>query len=151
MIKIGGEVFPAFNPYDKPTYEIHLSGCTRKCKGCHNEILQNFNYGEELNTIEFINKLKTRVKLYDVISIMGGDLLCQDFFEAKDFINMLKLAFKKKEFWLFTGAEIHEVPLWAKEDFDYIKTGCYKEELKQEGFPASSNQKLLRKGVDYDV
>ena len=148
-MKIGGEVFPAFNPYNKPTYEIHISGCNRKCKGCHNYNLQDFTFGEELNLNEYIKKLKKRVKFYDVIAILGGDLLQQDFVEARDFAIQLRTAFRKKELWLFTGEEIHLVPKWAKEVFDYIKTGPYMERKAQEGFPASSNQKLLKKGKDY--
>ena len=150
-MKIGGEVFPAFNPYNKPTYEIHVSGCKRGCKGCHNDALQDFEYGQEVDMSKFISKLKKRVKLYDAISIMGGDLLHQNFFEARDFVMQLRMAFRNKEFWLFTGEKIHNVPKWAKEYFDYIKVGAYREDLKQEGFPASSNQKLLKKGVDYHV
>ena len=148
-MKIGGEVFPAFNPYSKSTYEIHISGCTRHCKGCHNYDLQDFNFGEELNLNKYIEKLKKRAKFYDAIAVLGGDLLCQDFFEAKTFAVTLRTAFPKKELWLFTGEEIHSVPKWAKAIFDYIKVGPYMEKFWQEGFPASSNQKLLKKGVDY--
>ena len=150
-MKIGGEVFPAFNPYDKPTYEIHISGCNNRCPGCHNELLQDFEYGEELDLNKFIIKLKQRTKFYEAIAILGGDLLSQDFFEAKDFGTQLRVAFPKKELWLFTGEEnIYLVPAWAKEVFDYIKVGCYDETRKQDGFPASSNQQLLKKGKDYN-
>ena len=148
-MNIGGEQYPVFNPYDKPTYEIHVSGCRRNCKGCHNKELQDFNYGEELNTHKIINKLKKRKKFFDTISIVGGDLLCQDFFESWNFIISLKSSFRNKEFWLFTGDEIHNVPKYAKEIFDYIKVGRYIEESKTKGFPSSLNQKLLKKGVDY--
>ena len=150
-MKIGGEVFPAFNPYNKSTYEIHVSGCTRKCKGCHNSDLQDFTFGENLDLNEYIKKLRKRAKFYDIIAILGGDLLCQEFDEARAFAIQLRTAFRKKELWLFTGEEIHGVPKWAKEVFDYIKTGPYMEKFKQEGFPASSNQKLLKKGVDYGL
>jgi len=148
-MKIGGEVFPAFNPYHKSTYEIHISGCTRKCKGCQNPILQDFEYGEDLDIDTYLFALQKRAKFYDAICIMGGDLLCQDLVEAETFAKVLKVAFPQKELWLFTGAELEVVPDWAKETFDYIKTGTYQEHLKQTGFPASSNQKLLQKGKDY--
>jgi len=149
-MKLGGEVFPAFQPYNKPTYEIHVSGCTRNCKGCHNYALHDFNYGEEINLNEYFKKLKKRAKLYEAVCIMGGDLLCQDTIEAMDFVKMLKVTLSNKELWLFTGEDdINSIPRWAKETFDYIKIGHYDEDLKQEGFPASSNQKLLQMGVDY--
>jgi anaerobic ribonucleoside-triphosphate reductase activating protein len=149
-MKIGGEVFPAFNPYDKPTYEIHISGCTRGCKGCHNKILQDFNYGDTLEFRLYLRKLKKRSNFYDAISIIGGDLLCQDLKEAEEFSLLLRISFPEKELWLFTGENnLQKIPKWAKEIFDYIKIGCYQEELKQEGFPSSKNQKLLKKGINY--
>ena len=149
-MKLAGEIFPAFNPYNKSTYEIHISGCKNNCKGCHNKEMQDFEYGEELDIDKYIKKLKKRTKLYDAICVMGGDLLSQDFDEASHFTYALRLNFRRKELWLFTGVKgIHLVPKWAKECFDYIKVGPYIENLKQEGFPASSNQKLLKKGKDY--
>ena len=143
-MNLGGEIFPAFNPYNKPTYEIHISGCTRKCKGCHNKELQNFNFGSPLNLDSYIPNLIKKEKFFDAISIVGGDLLCQKEEDALEFISLLRKHFPDKDLWLFTGATEEELPLWAKELFDYIKVGCYKEELKQIGFPSSSNQKVLK-------
>jgi hypothetical protein len=51
--------------------------------------------------------------------------------------------------WLFTGSEKEKIPLWGFEYFDRIKVGSYKEELKQDGFPSSSNQRMLVKRKDY--
>ena len=145
--------FPVFNPYIKSTCEIYISGCTRKCKECHNPELWDFNYGEELNIEELIKYLKDREDLFDIISITGGDLLEQNINEAADFIQKLNEIFKYKQFWLFTGYELKNLQQdkfdWVFIFFDYIKIGCYQKELKQEGFPASSNQKLLIKGKDY--
>lgn len=148
-MKLGGEVFPAFKPYDKPTYEIHISGCKNNCKGCHNKVLQDFDYGEDLDVVKYFTKLKERTKFYEAICIMGGDLLDQDIIEMMDFCKLLQVSFSDKELWLFTGKQIQEIPEELLEIFDYIKVGEYKEELQQEGFPSSKNQKLLKKGVDY--
>jgi hypothetical protein len=87
--------------------------------------------------------------MVDKIRIMGGDLLCQNGIEVLTFCGKLIKYFRDKELWLFTGAEIEEVPDYVKTTFDVIKTGRYVQELHQEGFPASSNQKVLRKGDDY--
>lgn len=148
-MNIGGTTFPAFNPYDKPAYEIYVSGCKRKYKYCQNKELQDFKYGEELVIDNIILKLKERSDLYEVISILGGDLLSQNMEEAENFSRILRASFKNKELWLFTGEEIEGIPGWCFEIFDYIKIGHYDENLKQEGFPSSSNQKLLKKGLDY--
>lgn len=148
-MKIGGTQFPVFNPYKKSTYEIYVSGCKRKCKNCNNQMLQDFDYGKSINISAFFIDLKKRTDLYEAIAILGGDLLHQNEQEALDFSNMLRTSFPNKELWLFTGEELDDIPNWAKEIFDYIKTGCYREDLQQEGFPSSSNQKLLKRGIDY--
>lgn len=146
-MKIGGYIFPSFNPYDKPCFEIYISGCTRNCKGCHANELANFDYGQEINIEEYIKTfLLTRSAFFDIISITGGDLLCQNQDEALEFIEALYLAFPKKEFWLFTGEDdFKKIPDYCTHYFDVIKYGSYKEELKTNKFPITSNQKIWRK------
>lgn len=145
-MKLASIQFPCFNPYNKATVEIFVSGCTRNCMNCCNPRLQDFNLGKELDIEDLITWLNERKGLFKAISIVGGDLLCQNEKEALELVFRLKQAFKDKEFWLFTGFDDFEViPQWCKEQFDYIKYGSYKEELKQDGFPASTNQILWKR------
>lgn len=146
-MKIGGVVFPAFKPYNKSAYEIHISGCTKNCLGCHNKDLQSFEFGDELNFYELVKHMAERRDLFEAISIMGGDLLSQDRSEALEFIFLLRNTFFDKEFWLFTGYEIEELPEWVWQYFHWIKTGPYKQELNSDGLLASSNQKLIDTGL----
>lgn len=152
-MNIAGEQFPAFNAYGgKVAYEIFVSGCDNHCVGCHNPELQDFNtgypwYGRERSKL--FSRMREVRNMFNVVAILGGDLLCQDGRTALIFVENLLNQFRDKEFWLFTGSEIEDVPKWALELFHVIKTGRYVQELHQEGFPASSNQRLLRKGVDY--
>ncbi len=150
-MKIGGEVFPAFNPYEQATYEIHISGCSRNCNSCHNKNLQDFDYGEEIDIEKYIKKLKERQKFFSNISVMGGDLLCQNETEAILFSKALREAFPHTRLWLFTGEEEENIPLWVKTYYDIIKVGEWKIEKKlpEGSFPASSNQKILIRGIDY--
>jgi len=148
-MNIAGIQWPVFNPYHKPTVEIYISGCNKKCKGCHNPELQNHEFGKPLNIEELIKYLKDREDLFEIISITGGDLLVHSEEEIWGLIGGLGEQFLTKELWLFTGYEFKEIPEIVKEWFDKIKISCYNEELKQEGFPASSNQQLLIKGKDY--
>jgi anaerobic ribonucleoside-triphosphate reductase activating protein len=142
--------FPCFNPYIESTIEIYVSGCNRKCKGCHNPELQNFNYGEPLDFEKLINYLKEREELFTSISITGGDLLEQDNMSAQTLVHKLSQFFPNKKLWLFTGANYKEdCYYWVWEYFDVVKLGEYKEELKQDGFPSSSNQRILKKYIDY--
>jgi anaerobic ribonucleoside-triphosphate reductase activating protein len=149
-LNLAGTQFPAFAPYlDRVAYEIYVSGCDRRCPACHSPELQDFSFGEKLDKAQLLKKMKEVRELFDIVSILGGDLLCQNEHEARQFVIWLKNSFPNKEFWLFTGADLREVPDWAKEMFHVIKTGKYISELFQEGFPASTNQKLLHKGDDY--
>lgn len=147
-MKIASIQFPAFNPYNKSTIEIYFSGCLNNCKNCHNPELHNFEIGE-IATLEHINYIIKRKNLFDVVAFLGGEPLNQNDNEFYEVVNCLKSNLQDKEFWLFTGKEIEDVPIWCKSIFDYIKVGRYIEELKQEGFPASKNQRLLKKGKDY--
>jgi anaerobic ribonucleoside-triphosphate reductase activating protein len=141
--------WPVFKPYEQATVEIYLSGCRRNCKGCHNPELRDFNFGKKLDYEEVLKYLEQRVDLFKIISITGGDPLLQDLGELQVFVDMLTFHFSTKLFWLFTGAEFEEVPEWCKKYFQVIKTGIYNVNEKQEGFPASKNQKVWRKGKDY--
>jgi anaerobic ribonucleoside-triphosphate reductase activating protein len=135
--------FPVFTPYKLPTVEIYVSGCTNYCTDCHNEELWDFNYGEKLNIEKLLNYLLERQDLFDCISILGGDLLCQDESDAVNLMWNLHFYFKgKKEFWLFTGKD--SFPEWCNNYFDYIKLGKYIPELTTAGFPSSSNQQLIK-------
>lgn len=140
--------FPCFNPYNKSAIEIYVSGCYGTCKNCHNPQLHNFNVGKPFD-YGCLGYLKEREDLFEVISFLGGEWVDQNPTDAKAVIMLLRNIFKNKEFWIFTRFEINEIPEWYKKAFDYIKIGRYVEELKCEGFPASSNQKLLVKGKDY--
>jgi len=148
-MKINNIQYPVFNPYNKATLEIYVSGCYRNCKGCHNDELKNFNIGKEIEYSEFIPYLLERTFLFECISVTGGDLLCQKEGEAKELSLKIREAFPMKEMWLFTGEdEFRKMPIWTREIYDIIKYGSYKKELKQKGFPASSNQQIWRKNED---
>ena len=148
-MNIGGIQFPTFVPYEKAALEIYISGCTRKCKGCHNPDLWDFNFGKELVIEELLEYMDERKHLFSIISLTGGDLLCQDEVEAMHLVSTLKLIFPEKEFWLFTGEELENCPGWTKILFDKIKTGIYNDSNKTNGFPSSGNQKLNIKNKDY--
>ena len=149
-MRVANIVFPAFNAYDgKVATEIYISGCYRQCPNCHNPELLDFDFGLPLKLKVLKHLLQKTSFLSDVFAVLGGDLLCQDEAEAKEFSKYLRQVFKKKELWLFTGAEMEKIPDWVREIYDVIKTGRYIEELKCEGFPSSTNQKVWKKGVDY--
>lgn len=150
-MNIAGVIPDARTPYPGLAYEIYVAGCYRGCKGCHNPEMQAFNYGNPLDIGALLDDLNVYRDWFDIVSFLGGDLLCHPNSEAMRLVAMVYAHYQGKEFWLFTGAEPEELPAWTKEFFDVIKCGRYVHELHQEGFPSSSNQKILRRGVDYAI
>lgn len=137
-------------------FDIFISGCTRKCKGCYNTELWSFDYGAPINKrviIQLAEKVKENKDMIETIRILGGDLLCSDSRTALKFIDSLysMLADNENLSWvLFTGATEKELPCWAYEYFDVIKIGKYNEDLHDDNYYlASTNQRYLLKGMDY--
>lgn len=135
--------FPVFSPYKKSTWEIYVSGCKRKCEGCHNSELFDFGSGNPFD-LRMIDAMKEKMFFFDAISILGGEPLDQDEVEMRVLSKELRKVFPKKELWLFTGYNFSSVPEWIWQYYDYVKVGSYMETLKKEGFPSSSNQKLYK-------
>ena len=135
---------------DDGTYDIFVSGCTRKCVGCFNPEVQNFAFGEEIDIDLIIKKIQFNNSMIKAIRVMGGDLLCQDQREAEYFTSIMRGNFSDKPLILYTGALIDDIPHWCYELFDSIKYGPYIESLKcNDPRFGSSNQKIINKGVDY--
>lgn len=134
------------------SFEIYISGCKEHpCKGCHNPLLWNENYGELL-TQKYIDEVKLKIVefnyLINKISIFGGELLEKPIEEVVWLLKELRRA--NKEIWLFTRFEIDEIQNEIKKYCDYIKTGKYDEKLKTESNMqfgiklASTNQRIYR-------
>ncbi|MCG8402357.1 MAG: 4Fe-4S cluster-binding domain-containing protein [Firmicutes bacterium] len=134
------------------SFEIYISGCREHpCKGCHNPLLWNEDYGELL-TQKYLDEMKLKVKkfnnLINKISIYGGEPLEKPIEEVIWLLKELKQT--NKEIWLFTRFEINEIQNKIKKYCNYIKTGKYDEAFKTEsnihfGIKlASSNQKIYK-------
>jgi anaerobic ribonucleoside-triphosphate reductase activating protein len=148
-MNIAGIIYDAINIYDGIAIEIYISGCIHQCSGCHNPEMQDFNFGLPLDTYELMNVLNRNQKWFDIISILGGDLLCQQKEEAQALMWTIRLEYPNKKLWLFTGKDSNEIPQWCFEIFDVIKTGRYMQNFEPGEKLASWNQKLLYKGKDY--
>jgi organic radical activating enzyme len=136
-----------FNPYELPYVEIYIAGCKKGCVGCQNPELANYNQGYPINKV--FDFLKLRRFLFDGISILGGDLLDQELEDAEEFSRKLRKTFPKKQLFLFTGNERDDIPNWCYEVYNKIKYGYYDVTLAVEGFPSSTNQRVIEKGKDY--
>ena len=134
--------------------EIFVSGCSIRCKNCHNPELWNFDYGDEVDTVVLDRYLNN--PLVKRVHIMGGEPLDQDLVELEGLLTHIS---KTKEIWLFTGHS--SVPHSLLKHIDYIKIGKYLEEhenttgAEQYGFKLGSyNQEIVKvdrnEGLWYD-
>ncbi len=129
-----------YNP-ETDAVEVFVSGCTRRCAGCHNERLWNFDLGHEWTTmLTFLENTNC-----DRIMIMGGEPLDQDITQLCMFLDFLDKHYK--EIWLFTGYE--SVPQFVCDKCNFVKVGPYKEDLPEwiyMGITLASNNQMIYKG-----
>ena len=134
------------NPGDTTAaFTIWFSGCSLKCKDCHNKALWNKKYGKRFSGAEVVAKIVkatcNRLSIKSVV-LLGGEPLQQDKQELLSLCQLLSEAGLK--IWLYTGYEFDDVDKDILEFIYTIKCGRYVDELRQDGFPASSNQKVYR-------
>lgn len=125
---------------------IFFQGCNVKCKGCHNEKIQNIEYGKEYE----VKKLCEEILEYNLpvkkITISGGEPLMQKA-ALEEFIR--EMYEKDFEIALYTSYNLEDIPNNIIKKLKYLKVGKYIENLKLQGkFYGSSNQKFysLKKG-----
>lgn len=126
---------------------LFVQGCPIHCKGCHNPETWDFKGGKEW-TPEVEEKWFEHLENWYVkrVSILGGEPLAPE--NRNDvciLINKIKLKFREKDLWLYTGYEKDLIPVWCYELFDHIVAGPYVEELRDISLPfmGSSNQKII--------
>lgn len=133
---------------------VTVIGCSHNCKGCQNKALQDFKYKECIKVSP--QQLKSLIDDYnasksysfDKIVLIGGDPLHPN--NIEDVNEFCKLMKSEYDICIYTGYEKDYIEYSLKEyNFKFIKTGLYKEELKQLSYKndnemvfASTNQRL---------
>ncbi len=139
---------------------LFVSGCTRRCPNCFNEIAWDFTHGEcfdQLIQEQIINALKA--DYIAGISLLGGEPLePQNQKALYPFIKQVKELYPNKTVWCYTGCIYDESNGCLKEPqknteitkqlislFDVLVDGPYIEELKDVRlkFRGSSNQRVI--------
>jgi anaerobic ribonucleoside-triphosphate reductase activating protein len=140
--------------------DIYVAGCNGNphCDQCHNPESWNFNQGTQYDKNyykDISNKIKEFDLLIDNIMLFGGEPLDQNIDEL--IYILLDLKQFNKKLWLFTRYTLLEIPKEILRLCDYIKCGKYIPTLKVEkniqyGINlATSNQKIYKKGLDYET
>ena len=134
---------------------LWVSGCTHKCKGCHNAWTWNYDQGKNFieNKDEILDKLSGWLSrdYIEGITISGGDPLDQDDVALSELLELLKWVrknYENKTIWLYTGYEYEQLNEKQKEVADYcdvIVDGPFIQEKRSFDCPfrGSSNQRIL--------
>ena len=136
---------------------LWCSGCTHRCKNCHNKFSWDKNNGKSFTENELsliIEYLKN--DYIDGITFSGGDPLSD--FNYEDILAIaihIKKILPNKTIWCYTGYTLEDLKANGKEEIlryiDVLVDGRYIDELRGLNleFRGSSNQRILYKGKDF--
>jgi anaerobic ribonucleoside-triphosphate reductase activating protein len=134
---------------------LYISGCIHHCKGCQNPQTWDFNGGRLFDDVAKDYLFKSLDKSYiKGLTISGGDPLCS-YDDVLELCKEVKKLFPNKDICIYSGFTLEELINNGKtEILDYIDVlidGRFIEELKDLTleFRGSSNQRILKKGVDF--
>ena len=131
---------------------LFVSGCPHNCPGCHNKIAQDYNYGQEFNKEEFINRICEN-SILKGITISGGEPLCKEnIAEVADFIQDVKKVRPEFNVWCYSGytmeqlqARNDEITNKLLKEIDVLVDGRFIESQKKQNlkFRGSANQRII--------
>ena len=131
---------------------LFVSGCPHHCPGCHNEIAQDYNYGEEFKENEIIERIKNN-SILNGITISGGEPLCKEnIAEVNHFIEEVKNEKPNFNVWCYTGYTLEQlknrnddVTNKTLNNIDVLVDGRFVQERKNPEikFRGSDNQRIL--------
>lgn len=89
---------------------LYVSGCTLRCKGCHNAEAWDFGSGKEftVDTIaEILNYMSQ--KYISGFSLLGGEPFDQNPDLLVDLLTQIKQQYPEKSIWCWTGYEFNQI------------------------------------------
>lgn len=126
---------------------LFVSGCGKRCKGCHNPEAWSFDYGEEFTEEEFSMIIdQVRKPWIKGLTICGGEPLHPRNSEAVDELAFtVKHWFPEKDVWVYTGYKFEEIPKNLLQSIDVLVDGEYIDSLRDPSlwFKGSSNQRII--------
>ena len=131
---------------------LFVSGCPHHCPGCHNQVAQDYNYGEEFDEKSIIERIKNN-SILKGITISGGEPLCKENIAGVNkFIENIKKEKPDFDVWCYTGYTLEELKSRVDEitnqtlnNIDVLVDGKFIQERKNPEikFRGSDNQRLL--------
>lgn len=89
---------------------LYVSGCTLRCKGCHNAEAWDFGCGKEFTTdtiAEILNYMSQ--KYISGFSLLGGEPFDQNPDLLVDLLTQIKQQYPEKSIWCWTGYEFNQI------------------------------------------
>ena len=139
------------NPGDETaSVTVWFSGCSFGCKNCYNKKLWNKEYGISYSVesvADIIMNECNKLHLKSIV-LLGGEPLQQN---RQELLSLCQLLYEADlKIWLYTGYDFQDADEFGILDYVYtVKCGEYIEQLRQDGFPASSNQRVYRRVGKY--
>lgn len=131
---------------------LFVSGCPHHCPGCHNKEAQDFNYGQEFNEEELLERIKQN-SILKGITISGGEPLCKENVSTVlKFIKDVKKIRPEFNVWCYSGYTLEqlveredETTMECLKEIDVLVDGPFIEAKKDPTikFRGSSNQRII--------
>ncbi len=131
---------------------LFVSGCPHHCPGCHNKIAQDFNYGQEFNKQEIIDRICEN-SILKGITISGGEPLCKENIkEVNEFIEDVKKVRPEFNVWCYSGYTFEQLNERQDDEtnrllnnIDVLVDGRFVESEKKPNlkFRGSANQRII--------
>lgn len=131
---------------------LFVSGCPHHCPGCHNQEAQDFNYGQEFNEEEILERIKEN-SILKGITISGGEPLCRENIpEVLKFIKDVKKVRPEFNVWCYSGYTLEQlinrnddITNKCLKEIDVLVDGQFIQDKKDPTlkFRGSSNQRII--------
>ena len=128
---------------------LFASGCVRHCNGCQNPELQIMDEKTIISIDQVKQIIKYKQVLIESVAFSGGDFIPLYSEQLKELICFCKNNTLKTI--IYTGETYSNIDEWFKENADIIVSEPYDGDMKQGGFPASTNQKVYINGKEVDA
>lgn len=133
---------------------IWISGCSKRCPGCHNPETWDKNLGKEVTeeTIEELSKILEKPYIKG-LTLSGGNPTDAPEEELVWLLSEIKTRFPKKDIWLYSGDTMEEIRANKPRILDYIDVlvdGSFLIEERDITLPfrGSRNQRIWTKDQD---
>lgn len=126
---------------------LFVSGCDRRCKGCHNPEAWGFEYGRKFDpdAVDTICRELDKPWVQGLTFCGGEPLHPRNVYTVLDIANKVRLAYPGKDVWCYTGYKFEEIPRNWLENMDVLVDGEYIESRKDPSlwFRGSDNQRII--------